>query len=436
MALRFSSGLLTGLQQYGQGGGAIPADPRQRDAMQAAGVTNPLLQQFGKSVGGLFGVETRSPAAIQQAEQKAQQEQLKSSVGAIKDPSSYEGMVQLAQAVMNINPIQGAQLLAKAEEMKKAGMAQLDQGQREIETARQEQLRNENLRRSMASKLNAEGYTTLSSLVVGGDQEAYAEGLKILSKGAGAGKELKGSPKDRGLYRDNAGNEYAAQQLTYSDGSSEIVYINQATGEQVNRLGEEFERIGDLGETAQEEREGKTAAAISQSRGQEWATYQTDAIAGLPDVVYSLNQIKTAKSILEKLPEGKLTAQARQTFYNIFGKRPTTDAEASRIIADQVMNTLQGFSGAISEGERAWAMEQAPQLSNDRNKNLGILAEMERRAELLKRKAEIMADSDSSSQYRQRIREAGLLLDYEDELKKSKTGESFQVGNYSVKVKE
>ena len=64
MALRFSSGLLTGLQQYGQGGG-IPADPRQRDLMQAAGVTNPLLQQFGKSVGGLFGVETRSPAAIQ-----------------------------------------------------------------------------------------------------------------------------------------------------------------------------------------------------------------------------------------------------------------------------------------------------------------------------------------------------------------------------------
>ena len=72
MALRFSSGLLTGLQQYGQGGG-IPADPRQRDLMQAAGVTNPLLQQFGKSVGGLFGVETRSPAAIQQAQDKAQE---------------------------------------------------------------------------------------------------------------------------------------------------------------------------------------------------------------------------------------------------------------------------------------------------------------------------------------------------------------------------
>jgi hypothetical protein len=140
--------------------------------------------------------------------------------------------------------------------------------------------------------------------------------------------------------------------------------------------------------------------------------------------------------VIETLPEGKLTAKARQAFYNFFGMRPTTDAEASKIIADQVMNTLQGFTGAISEGERAWAMEQGPQLSNDRNKNLGILAEMERRAEMLKRKAEIMADSASSSEYREKIREAGLLLDYEDELKKSKTGASFQVGKYSVKVKE
>ena len=113
MALRFSSGLLTGLQQYGQGGGAIPADPRQRDAMQAAGVTNPLLQQFGRGLGGMLGTEMRSPAAVQQA-------QLKEQVGAIKDPSSYEGMVQLAKAVMKIDPIQGAQLLAKAEEKKKA----------------------------------------------------------------------------------------------------------------------------------------------------------------------------------------------------------------------------------------------------------------------------------------------------------------------------
>lgn len=74
MALRFSQGLLTGLQQFGQGGG-VPTDPNQRNLMQSAGVTNPLLQQFGQSLGGMFGVDTRSPAAVAQAEQKTQQEQ-------------------------------------------------------------------------------------------------------------------------------------------------------------------------------------------------------------------------------------------------------------------------------------------------------------------------------------------------------------------------
>jgi len=69
MALRFSQGLLTGLQSFGQGG-AMPADPRERDRLQSAGVTNPLLQQFGRSFGSLVGRDMRSPAAIQQAQEE------------------------------------------------------------------------------------------------------------------------------------------------------------------------------------------------------------------------------------------------------------------------------------------------------------------------------------------------------------------------------
>ena len=71
MALGFSGGLLTGLQQFGQGGGAMPSDPRQRNAIQAAGVTNPLLQQFGMGLGGLLGTDMRSPAEIER-EKKTQ----------------------------------------------------------------------------------------------------------------------------------------------------------------------------------------------------------------------------------------------------------------------------------------------------------------------------------------------------------------------------
>jgi hypothetical protein len=100
MALRFSSGLLTGIQQYGQGAG-IPADPRQRDAMQTAGVTNPLLQQFGRGLGGMLGTEMRSPAAVQQAQQEALQEQARQvySEAMTADPQKQ---MELASQLMNI----------------------------------------------------------------------------------------------------------------------------------------------------------------------------------------------------------------------------------------------------------------------------------------------------------------------------------------------
>lgn len=93
MALGFSSGLLTGLQTFGQGGGAIPADPRQRNAMQAAGVTNPLLQRFGQGLGGILGTEMRSPM-----------EQFGSAIQGI-DTSTPEGKKALLSALSKVDPI-------------------------------------------------------------------------------------------------------------------------------------------------------------------------------------------------------------------------------------------------------------------------------------------------------------------------------------------
>ena len=59
MSLRFSEGLLTGLRDFGKGD--MPTDPNDRNFLHDAGVTNPLLQQFGKSVGGgMFGMDTRT----------------------------------------------------------------------------------------------------------------------------------------------------------------------------------------------------------------------------------------------------------------------------------------------------------------------------------------------------------------------------------------
>jgi hypothetical protein len=143
----------------------IPAN--QQNLMQRSGVQDPMLQQFGKGLASLFNIETRSPMEVAQGQ-----------IQAIKDPSSYEGMVQLAQAVMKIDPIKGAQLLAKAEEMKKAQMA-------ELETAGEQSLSTANQARrvqSLATSLEQRGEDSLASLVRRGDPDAYKKGIDILGK--------------------------------------------------------------------------------------------------------------------------------------------------------------------------------------------------------------------------------------------------------------
>lgn len=421
MALRFSEGLLSGLRNFGRS----PVQQVNQTLAQPVDTS----QALAASLGGLFGVDMRSPQAVAQAEQKTQQEQARQ-VYSQALTASPEKQMELASQLVKIAGYEqaGLQLFQQAQAKLQQGQETLAQGQEEIASSLNQTRR----QTTLASRLSDEGYTTLASLVRQGDQEAYNQGLEIITARQ-KGKEVVGSPKDRGLYRDSAGNEYAATQFTYSDGSSEIVYIDQATGQQVTSLGEDFKRIKGTGETIQEERAGKSAVEIATARGKDWAKVTDEATVNLPDLQYSVNTLKRATNILSELPAGPLAASFRQTMFSIFGKRPETDAEAGRIIADQVMNTLQNFSGAISEGERAWAMEQGPQLSNDRAKNLGILREMQRRAELLLRKAQIMSESDTSAEYRQRLREEGLLEDYETQLTKS--GDSFTVGNYQVKVK-
>ena len=89
----------------GQRQNPIPADPRQQTMMQQLGITNPLLQQFGKQLGNLTGVDTRS--AMQQ---------VNSEIQGVENPNSYEGKLKVAQAVMKVDPMQGSALLAAAEE--------------------------------------------------------------------------------------------------------------------------------------------------------------------------------------------------------------------------------------------------------------------------------------------------------------------------------
>lgn len=130
MALGFSSGLLSGLQNYGQGG-TMPSDPRDQNLLQKAGVTNPLLQQFGQGFGGLFGIDMRS-----QNQQVA---------GAFKglDPSDPQSLLKVAQTVENYDPVKAAELRGRAAQVvkEKEALAEEKRKQLAAEAAEQSRIR-------------------------------------------------------------------------------------------------------------------------------------------------------------------------------------------------------------------------------------------------------------------------------------------------------
>lgn len=107
MALGFSQGLLGGLRTFGQGGD-MPADPNQRNVMQQYGVTNPLLQQFGQSVGMLVGRDMRSNADIQ----KATVAPLLAKVMQEKDPQKLR---EIAGQLSNVDPKMALQVAQMAD---------------------------------------------------------------------------------------------------------------------------------------------------------------------------------------------------------------------------------------------------------------------------------------------------------------------------------
>jgi len=168
MALRFSSGLLTGLQQYGQGGGAIPADPRQRDAMQAAGVTNPLLQQFGRGLGGMLGTEMRSPAAIQKEQATMQSQQARSILG------QYTGATPEQQLELSRE-------LLKIEGYEKQAIELATQAQQKIKE-REEQKNTVKTNEDLATSVEKAGEAELANQIRAGRQEAIKQGIKLISE--------------------------------------------------------------------------------------------------------------------------------------------------------------------------------------------------------------------------------------------------------------
>lgn len=384
MALRFSSGLLSGLQQYGQGGGAIPADPRQRNAMQAAGVTNPLLQRFGQGLGGMLGTEMRSPATVQQA-------QLTEQVGAIKDPSSYEGMVQLAQAVMKIDPIQGAQLLAKAEQMKKSSqVAQLEAGNLDIQEGLQ-RTRNQAMARSLRDK----GFEGLATQVISGDEEARKKGISILSESA-KGSATSASGVKAGTWKDADGNFYIATRvLNKTTGQTELEY--DPVGNAPEYSGDKkLTLVNAEGLTATED----SALSTGEAANKKFIDIRLSAADNLGNLQAERETIDSALKLAEAVQTGGPINVAGTAIERFLGEIPADKAELELLLGNAMYSQLKPlFGGVISDSERKSIERIYAGLEKGNAANLAILRSLKESVDKAYRKSRLALSADNYDDY-------------------------------------
>jgi hypothetical protein len=341
-----------------------------------------MLQMFGRGLGGMLGTEMRSPQAQQQA-------QLQQQVSNIKDPSSYEGMVQLAQAVMNIDPIQGAQLLAKAEEQRKASeLEQLNIGNEEIQQGLQ-RTRNEALARSLRQK----GFEGLATQVIAGDEEARKKGINIISESSTRASDSTGVKA--GTWKDKDGNFYIATRvLDKATGATRLEY--SPVGDAPEYKDQKLTIVNAEGLTAQED----VTLSVTEAANKKFIETKLGAADNISELANSRESVDAAIGLLDTVETGGPLNIAGTAIERFLGEIPADKAELELLLGEQMYTRLKPlFGGVISEGEREAIEQIYGNLKKGNAANRAILGRLKEELDKAYRKSKIVLNAENYDSY-------------------------------------
>ena len=216
--------------------------------------------------------------------------------------------------------------------------------------------------------------------------------------------------------RINAENKYEGYQIvTYKDGTSkEVVFpfpegsvpASSSSGGNVqqqlrDKIAEEERAAGRL-ELADNLRPGNILAEQS---AKDFASLRVEAVAKLPDLRDSVGNLKEIKTLLERpdFKTGGFTRQVARKFTKFLGTEPADVGEFETRIGEVVLAKLVSFSGAISEGERNFLIEQVGNYLSSEESNLGRLIPLLERAEQLFNNSMLIARSPSFESYLNKV---------------------------------
>ena len=174
-----------------------------------------------------------------------------------------------------------------------------------------------------------------------------------------------------------------------------------------------FDRPGNVGET-------------------DFRKAQVKAIVELPSLRRSAKNVREAIDLLESgdVTTGGFVRRMSRGLVDFLGKTPKDIGEFETRLGDIVLARLESFTGAISDGERKFLIEQIGNYQASGESNLGRLKVLLEQAEDLMRNGMALATAEDLASYQRSLTQPDLS--FIPEAERQEAMEAFQRGEVSV----
>jgi hypothetical protein len=214
---------------------------------------------------------------------------------------------------------------------------------------------------------------------------------------AGEFVDTLGNPYNAQVERDKSGRQVG---IRYVPIGSAPPYSETTPGGKPNPLS----RTEAYGLTSRGRIEMEVEEARQQELETQFAEVQAGATVQLPELKTTKANLEEAIRILgsEEVREGGVPRAVSRSLLQFMGRDsiPEVEGEFEAILSEAVMARLQGFEGAISDGERIYAVNNINNWMDGNRKNIGRLSVLLDRANMELDKSILIGEAEDFNDYR------------------------------------
>ena len=381
---------------------------------------------LGAAIGGV-------PGQMKQRKKEQGFNQLMQQVQAAQGSGDFASMKALSQQMAQTNPQQAAQIMQAAiagEEKQKIAQEQI-QGTRAGAQMLMSELQDYATDKTIPEALRQRSGNFLRAAAQAGDRASLleprvAELRKLINQNfAKTGRDR--TTKGEVIIRDSKGNFFtrASQYDEQGRGREVILPFPGSPEKPVGNLtivsgttgGGMFDRPGVAGQTTEE---------------QKFNEARVSAVVQLPSLRRSAKNIRESIDLLESgdVTTGGFVRRMSRGLTDFLGKTPKDIGEFETRLGDIVLARLESFTGAISEGERKFLIEQIGSYQASGESNLGRLKVLLEQAEDLMRDGIALGTAKNFSSYQQSLMQPDLS--FIPKAERQEAMEAFQRGEVTV----